>query len=172
MANSSSTDERVDFTFYVPKAKRLIPLRLSNNSLEDFKRALNEANCVDDFREEVERTFSQSYRVVLITEQQDSSIETCVYQSCNDGLTTTGVGTESSINRELKQQAFLRTRTWGDRVETKSKTPFLAPIFVLSTRLPATDAAAKFKKYKRQCKHWFSRGNLRIRLSFSLHGVF
>ena len=106
MANSSSTDERVDFTFYVPKAKRLIPLRLSNNSLEDFKRALNEANCVDDFREEVERTFNQSYCVVLITEQQlrqDSSIETCVYQSCNDGLTTTGVGTESSINNDLPQ---------------------------------------------------------------------
>ena len=104
MANSSSTDERVDFTFYVPKAKRLIPLRLSNNTLEDFKRALNEANCVDDFREEVERTCSQSYGVVLITEQQlkhDSSIETCVYQSCDDGLTTTGVGTESSINNDL-----------------------------------------------------------------------
>ena len=74
--------------------------------------------------------------------------------------------------RELKHQAFLTIRTWGDRVETKSKTAFLAPIFVLSTRLPATDAAAKFKKCKRQCKHWFSRGNLRIRLSFSLHGVF
>lgn len=106
MANSSSTDERVDFTFYVPKAKRLIPLRLSNNTLEDFKRALNEANCVDDFREEVERTCSQSYCVVLITEQQvkeDSSIETFVYQSCDDGLTTTGVGTESSINNDLPQ---------------------------------------------------------------------
>ena len=76
------------------------------------------------------------------------------------------------IIRELKHQAFLRTRTWGDRVETKSKTPFLAPIFVLSTRLPATDAAGKFKKCKLQCKHWFSRGNLRIKLSFSLHGVF
>ena len=73
-----------------------------------------------------------------------------------------------AVIRELKHQAFLRTRTWGDQVETKSKTPFLAPIFVLSTRLPATDAAAKFKK----CKHWFSRGNLRIKLSFSLHGVF
>ena len=76
------------------------------------------------------------------------------------------------VNRELKHQAFLTTRTWGDRVETKSKTAFLAPIFVLSTWLPATDAAAKFTKCKRQCKHWFSRGNLRIRLSFSLHGVF
>ena len=106
MANSSSTDERMDFTFYVPKGKRLIPLRLSNNTLEDFNRALNEANCVDDFREEVERTFSQSYGVVLITEQQlkkDSSLETCVYQSCDDGPTTTGVGTESSINNDLPQ---------------------------------------------------------------------
>ena len=76
------------------------------------------------------------------------------------------------VIRELKHQAFLTTRTWGDQVETKSKTPFLAPIFVLSTRLPTTDAAAKFKKCKRPCKHWFSRGKLRIRLSFSLHGVF
>ena len=46
-------------------------------------------------------------------------------------------------------------------MESKLKTVFLAPIFVLSTRLPATDTAAKFKK----CKHWFSRGNLRIRFS-------
>ena len=82
------------------------------------------------------------------------------------------------VIRELKQQAFLTIRTWGDRVETKSKTPFLAPIFALSTRLPAMDAAAKFKKCKLQCrgllqcKHWFFRGNLRIKLSFSLHGVF
>ena len=106
MTNSSSTDERVDLKFYVPKAKRLIPLRLPNNTLEDFNRALNEVNCVDDFSEEVERTFSQSYCVVLITEQQlrrDSSMETCVYQSCDDGLTTTGVGTESSINNDLPQ---------------------------------------------------------------------
>ena len=41
-------------------------------------------------------------------------------------------------------------------MESKLKTVFLAPIFVLSTRLPATNTAAKFKK----CKHWFSRGNL------------
>ena len=82
------------------------------------------------------------------------------------------LGRSRQNNRELKHQAFLRTRTWGDRVETKSKTPFLAPIFVLSTRLPATNAATKFKKCKLQCKHWFSRGNLRIKLSFSLHGVF
>ena len=46
-------------------------------------------------------------------------------------------------------------------MESKLKTVFLAPIFVLSTRLPATNTAAKFKK----CKHWFSRGNLRIRFS-------
>lgn len=60
MANSSSTDQRVDFAFYIPLGKRLIPLRLSNNSLEDFNRTLelSEANCVDDCREEVERTFS------------------------------------------------------------------------------------------------------------------
>ena len=76
-----------------------------------------------------------------------------------------------SDNREFKHQAFLTTRTWGDRVETKSKTAFLAPMFVLSTRLPATDAAAKFKKCKRQCKHWFSRGNLRIReQAYACHG--
>ena len=50
-----------------------------------------------------------------------------------------------AVIRELKHQAFLRTRMWGDQVETKSKTPFLAPIFVLSTRLPATDAAANLR---------------------------
>ena len=94
----------------------------------------------------------------------------CLSFVCTDFLVLPGV--RVAIFGELKHQAFLTTLTWGYRVETKSKTAFLAPIFVLSTRLPATDAAAKFKKYKRQCKHWFSRGNLRIRLSFSLHGVF
>ena len=96
MANSSSTDQRVDFAFYVPQGKRLIPLRLSENSLEDFNRALSEANCVDDCREEVERT-SQSYYVILIAEQQlkqDRSVETCIYQSCGNGLTTTCAGTQ------------------------------------------------------------------------------